>query len=183
MFDAGDRWKPDGSFWSTISSHVGVDVQRRAGTFSCHRCTRSEVAPTFAVWAIKDSDSANLDRIQIVKGWSVDGKSQEQVYDAVWSGDRKVDAETGKLPAVGNTVDSNTLEYTNTIGAVELKGTWTDPDFDPSQNAFYYVRVLEIPTPRWSAFDAKRLGIPHPDELHATIQERAYTSPIWYDAQ
>lgn len=138
-------------------------------------------APTFAVWAIKDVESANLDRIQIVKGWSDGGESHEQVYDAVWSGSRVRDPATGKVPAVGNTVNLETLEYSNTIGAVELKGTWTDPDFKADQNAFYYVRVLEIPTPRWSLFDAKELGIPHPPGLNKTIQERAYTSPIWYD--
>ena len=138
-------------------------------------------APTFAVWAMKDPDGANLDRIQIVKGWSENGKSQEHVYDVVWSGDRKRDPKTGKVPAVGNTIDPETLEYSNSIGAVELKGAWTDPDFREELNAFYYVRVLEIPTPRWSAFDAKELSIPHPSDVHTTLQERAYTSPIWYD--
>ncbi len=138
-------------------------------------------APTFALWAIKDPESGNLDRIQVVKGWSEDGVSRERVYDALWSGDRVKDPQTGKLPAVGNTVDLETLEYTNSIGAVELKGVWTDPDFKADQNAFYYVRVLEIPTPRWSMFAAKEAGIPHPPELHETIQERAYTSPNRYD--
>ena len=137
--------------------------------------------PSFAVWAIKDAESANLDRIQIVKGWSVNGASHEQVYDVAWSGRRKKDPETGKVPAVGDTINYDTLEYTNTIGAVELMGKWTDPNFDPTQNAFYYVRVLEIPTPRWSAFDSKKLGIENPSDLHKAIQERAYTSPIWYD--
>ena len=140
-------------------------------------------SPEFIVWAVKDSDSANLDRIQIVKCWSEGGKSQERVFDVVWSGDRQTDPATGKLPAVGNTVDEASLEYTNAIGAVELASKWTDPDFDPKLNAFYYVRVLEIPTPRWSAFDAKALGIAHPKDLPMTIQERAYTSPIWYDAR
>ena len=139
-------------------------------------------APTFAIWGIKDVESAHLDRIQIVKGWSENGKSQERVYNAVWSGDRSPN-QAGKLPPIGNTVNLETLDYANTIGAVELKGTWTDPDFKADQNAFYYVRVLEIPTPRWSMFDAKALGIPHPAGLHKTIQERAYTSPIWYEAR
>lgn len=138
-------------------------------------------APTFTVWAIKDPEAANLDRIQIVKGWSKNGESQENVFDVAWSGNRSVDRRTGNLSPVGNTVDLDSLEYTNSIGAVELSATWTDPDFNPKQNAFYYVRVLEIPTPRWSAFDAKALGIDHPDHKPATIQERAYTSPIWYD--
>ena len=137
--------------------------------------------PTFAVWAIKDSESGNLDRIQIVKGWSENGESHEQVYNAVWSGDRKIDSATGELPAVGNSVDLKTAAYTNSIGAVELMGMWTDPDFNAQQNAFYYVRVLEIPTPRWSLYDEVRLGKPFPDDLPKTIQERAFTSPIWYD--
>jgi hypothetical protein len=137
-------------------------------------------APTFVLWAIKDPESANLDRIQIVKGWSEDGLSQERVFDALWSGNRAKDPQTGKVPAVGNTVNLETLEYSNSIGTVELKGTWTDPDFDPNRNAFYYVRVLEIPTPRWSSFDAKLLGVQYPSDVPKTIQERAYTSPIWY---
>jgi hypothetical protein len=138
-------------------------------------------APTFAVWAIKDPESAHLDRIQIVKGWSEDGTSQEKVYDAVWSAGRVKDPATGKLPAVGNTVDLKTAKYTNTIGAVELMGLWTDPDFDADVNAFYYVRVLEIPTPRWNVYDEVELGKPFPPDLARTIQERAFTSPIWYD--
>jgi hypothetical protein len=138
-------------------------------------------APTFALWAIKDPDSANLDRIQIVKVWSSGGVGHEQIYDAVWSGDRSIDPETGKLAPVGNTVNLETLEYSNSIGAVELKGTWTDPKFRADHNAAYYVRVLEIPTPRWSMFNAKLAGIPHPPDIPKTIQERAYTSPIRYD--
>ena len=139
-------------------------------------------APTFAVWAIKDSESGNLDRIQIVKGWSENGESQEKVYDAIWSDNRAIDSTTGKLPAVGNTVDLKTAAYTNDIGAVELMGTWTDPDFNAKQNAFYYVRVLEIPTPRWSLYDEVKLGKPFPEDIPKVIQERAFTSPIWYDS-
>jgi len=130
---------------------------------------------------MKDAESGNLDRVQIVKGWSSGGKSQEKVYDVKWSGDRQIDPASGKLPAVGNTVNLQTLEYTNDIGAVELFGSWTDPDFNAEQNAFYYLRAIEIPTPRWSMFDAKELGAPHPDDLPQVIQERAYSSPIWYD--
>jgi hypothetical protein len=141
----------------------------------------SSEAPTFAVWAIKDVESGNLDRIQIVKGWSENGKSQEQVYDAVWSDGRVKDPASGKLPAVGNTVDLKTAKYTNSIGAVELMGLWTDPDFTAKQNAFYYVRVLEIPTPRWNLYDEVALGRSFPEDLARVIQERAYTSPIWYD--
>lgn len=138
-------------------------------------------APTFAVWALKDPEGANLDRIQIVKVWSQKGKSNEQVFDVVWSDDRKINGRTGKLSSVGNTVNLDTLEYENSIGSVELQGKWSDPDFDQTQNALYYARVIEIPTPRWSMFDAKDLGIESPAKLHKTIQERAYTSPIFYD--
>ncbi len=144
------------------------------------KATDADGAPTFAVWALKDPESAHLDRIQIVKAWSRDGKSQEKVYDAVWSAGRIKDPATGKLPAVGNTVDPQTATYTNTIGAAELMGLWTDPEFEADQNAIYYVRVLEIPTPRWNLYDEVELGRPFPAELDRTIQERAFTSPIWY---
>jgi hypothetical protein len=142
-------------------------------------------APSFVVWAVKDPDSANLDRIQIVKGWSKNGQSFEKIHDVAWSGERQLDPATGKVPAVGNTVNLATATYQNTIGAVELKTVWTDPDFDPSLDAFYYARVLEIPTPRWSTIQAIQMGrvpptIPGPSIATATIQERAWTSPIWY---
>jgi hypothetical protein len=139
-------------------------------------------APTFAVSAVKDPDSANLDRIQIIKGWSRNGQSFEKVHDVVWSGDRKPDVVTGQVPPVGNTVDLNKGTYKNTIGASELKAVWTDPDFDPSLDAFYYARVLEIPTPRWSTIQAAQLGRtpPHGAGFGPTIQERAWSSPIWY---
>ena len=137
-------------------------------------------APTFALWAVKDPTSGNLDRIQVVKGWSKSGQSFEKIFDVAWSGDRKADKWTGKVPAVGSTVDIDNATYTNTIGAVELKTVWTDPEFDPTLNAFYYVRVLEIPTPRWTTIQAKELGIAPPDVVPATVQERAWSSPIWY---
>jgi hypothetical protein len=137
-------------------------------------------APTFLVAALKDPLSGNLDRIQIVKGWvDSSGKRQEKIYDVVWSGDRKP-ATDGKLPAVGNTVDIPNATWTNTIGAPELIGVWTDPDFDASLSAVYYARVLEIPTPRWTAYEANRYGIKMPKEAEMTTRERAYTSPIWY---
>ena len=137
-------------------------------------------APTFAVWALKDPQSGNLDRIQIVKGWyGKDGQAWEHVYDVAWSDDRKPGAD-GKVPAVGNTVNIPDASYTNTIGDVDLGAMWTDPDFDPSRHAFYYVRVIEIPTPRWSTYDAKKLGMEPLPDVPATIQERAWTSPIWY---
>jgi hypothetical protein len=137
-------------------------------------------APTFLVGALKDPLSGNLDRIQIVKGWlDKKGKTHEKVYDVVWSGDRKP-GKNGKLPAVGNTVNIAKATWTNTIGAPELITAWTDPDFDPKQRAVYYARVIEIPTPRWPAYDAKRFGVNMSDEVPMTTQERAYTSPIWY---
>ena len=137
-------------------------------------------SPTFLVAALKDPIGANLDRYQIVKGWmDAAGELHEQVYDVVWSGDRQPGAD-GKLPPVGNTVDIANATWTNSIGAPELISVWTDPDFDPAQRAFYYARVLEIPTPRWTAYDAKYFGVTMPPEVPITMQERAYTSPIWY---
>ncbi len=137
-------------------------------------------SPTFLIRALRDVDGANLDRIQIIKGWlDKDGKTQERVYDVAWSGDRKPSAG-GKLPAVGNTVDVEQATYTNSIGSAALEAYWKDPAFDPSLRAFYYVRVLEIPTPRWTTYDHKIFGVKLPDDVPASIQERAYTSPIWY---
>ncbi len=136
--------------------------------------------PTFLVAAAKDPYSGNLDRIQIVKGWlDANGEGHEQVFDAVWSGERKPGAD-GKLPPVGNTVDVQTASWSNTIGSPELIGVWRDPSFDPTLRAFYYARVIEIPTPRWTAYEALRFGVTMPAEVPMTTQERAYTSPIWY---
>ncbi len=139
-------------------------------------------APTFAVWAQKDPESGNLDRIQVIKAWSSPrtGFPAEKIYDVAWSDDRKIDSKTGKLPAVGNTVDVKKATYTNDIGDTQLSVVWTDPDFDPKLKAVYYVRVLEIPTPRWSTYDSARNNLPLPTDVPATIQERAYSSPIWY---
>jgi hypothetical protein len=137
-------------------------------------------SPTFLVAALKDPIGANLDRIQIIKGWlDAEGGTHEKVYDLAWSGDRKPDAK-GKVPSVGDTVDVHNATYSNTIGATELIKVWKDPEFDASQRAFYYVRVLEIPTPRWTAYDAKYFGVKMPPEVTMKLQERAYTSPIWY---
>jgi len=137
-------------------------------------------APTIMVFALRDPIGANLDRIQIIKGWLDDkGKTHEKVYNVAWSGDRKPDA-TGKLPPVGNTVDVKNANWTNTIGASELATVWVDPAFDPKQKAFYYARVIEIPTPRWTTYDAFRYGVELPKDTPASTQERAYTSPIWY---
>ncbi|MHC5065223.1 MAG: DUF3604 domain-containing protein [Planctomycetota bacterium] len=137
-------------------------------------------APNFLIAALKDPISGNLDRVQVIKGWiDAEGNRQEKIYNVAWSGDRQPDAD-GKLPPVGNTVDVATASWTNTIGAVEFVTVWEDPDFDPKQPAVYYVRVLEIPTPRWTAFDAKAYGVKLPEDVPMTTQERAYTSPIWY---
>ncbi len=137
-------------------------------------------APTFMVYALRDPVGANLDRIQIVKGWlDKDGKTEEKVYDVAWSDGREI-ASDGKLPAVGNTVDAKNANWTNTIGNSELGAVWADPDFDPAEKAFYYARVIEIPTPRWSTYDAFRFGIDLPKGAPTSTQERAYTSPIWY---
>jgi hypothetical protein len=160
-------------------------------------------APTFIVKALKDPESGNLDRIQIIKGWYKDGYGWEKVYDVAWSDNRiplgadgkeikmvrtdgsKISYVThkprgGKLPPVGNTVNVKKATYTNKIGDSQLSATWTDPDFDPSLHAVYYVRVLEIPTPRWSTYDAVELGIEPFPGVPTSIQERAWSSPIWY---
>jgi hypothetical protein len=139
-------------------------------------------SPTFLVAALKDPIGANLDRVQIIKGW-LDAKDdvQEKVYDVVWGdADRRSIGPDGRLAAVGSTVDVANATWSNTIGDGELITVWRDPDFVPSQRAFYYARVIEIPTPRWTAYDAKRFGIKLPPEVPMTTQERAYTSPIWY---
>lgn len=136
-------------------------------------------APSFMVYALRDPIGANLDRVQIVKGWMDGDELMEKVYDVAWAGDRTPGAD-GKLPPVGNTVDVATASWTNTIGAPELGAVWTDPDFDASQRAFYYARVIEIPKPRWSTYDAFRLGVPIPDGAPTATQDRAYTAPIWY---
>ncbi len=140
-------------------------------------------SPTFMVWALKDPLSGNLDRIQVVKGWvDVGGAQHEKIYDVCWSGKRRPDA-AGRLPPVGNTVDAKKATYENSIGATELSAVWRDPDFDPALSAFYYARVIEIPTPRWSTRDAAQLGIEIPGGLPASIQERAWSSPIWYTSR
>ncbi len=137
-------------------------------------------APTFMVMAQKDPKSGNLDRVQIVKGWlDAKGEQHQKIYDVVWS-DNRTPGDDGKVPAVGNTVDPRTATYTNSIGAPVLATVWRDPDFDARTRAFYYARVIEIPTPRWSTYHAVAAGVPVPAGLPVTIQERAWTSPIWY---
>jgi len=137
-------------------------------------------APTFVVWAVKDPTSGNLDRIQIIKGWTKNGQSFEKIFDVVWSGDRKPDKWSGRVPAIQSTVDLEKATYTNTVGSTELKTVWTDPEFDASLHAFYYARVLEIPTPRWTLIQAVKAGLTPPDVVPLTGQERAWSSPIWY---
>jgi hypothetical protein len=144
-----------------------------------HKAPSGKV-PTFLVAALKDPIGANLDRYQIIKGWlDAKGELHEKVYNVVWSGDRKPGAD-GKVPPVGNTVNVKEATWTNTIGATELITVWKDPEFDPAQRAFYYGRVIEIPTPRWTAYDAKKFGVTMPKEVPMITTERAYTSPIWY---
>jgi hypothetical protein len=139
-------------------------------------------APTFLVAAMKDPLFGNLDRVQIVKGWlDRSGKGREKVYEVVWSdGSRRKLGKNGKLPPVGDTVDVKTATWTDTIGAPELSAVWRDPDFDPTVRAFYYARVIEIPTPRWTAYDAARFGVKMSPEVPMKQQERAWASPIWY---
>lgn len=137
-------------------------------------------APIFMVYALRDPIGGNLDRIQFIKGrLGSSGKTQEKVYDVVWSGDCKL-GQNDKLPPVGNTVVAKTANFTNAVGASELGRVWTDPDFDPSQKVFSYARVIEIPTPRWSTYEAFRFGLPIPKRAFVSTQERAYSSPIWY---
>jgi hypothetical protein len=142
---------------------------------------RASKAPRFAVWALKDPESGNLDRIQIIKGFiNKWGRADEKIYEVALSDDREADPKTGKIPSVGNTVDIEKATYANDIGDSQLSAMWTDPDFDPTQKAVYYVRLLEIPTPRWTTYDAARNKLPLPEDVPATIQERAWSSPIWY---
>lgn len=137
-------------------------------------------APAFLVWALKDPNGGNLDRLQIVKVWEEDGSQKEQVFDIAWSGDRQPDPDTGKVQAVGNSVDLASGAYTNSIGAAELKAVWRDTEFDAQLYTAYYLRVLEIPTPRWTTLLATQAGLPLPTQVSATAQQRGWSSPIWY---
>lgn len=142
--------------------------------------SRNSVAPSFLISALRDPRGANLDRVQVVKGWLDEkGDSHERVYNVTWSGDRKLD-DDGELPSVGSTVELSVPDWANSIGSASLQAVWRDPDFLPHQEAFYYVRVLQIPTPRWTAYDATRLGAAIADEVPLITQDRAYSSPIWY---
>jgi hypothetical protein len=138
-------------------------------------------APTFLIAALKDPSGANLDRAQVVKGWvDAAGTTHEAIYDVLWSDPATRRPVRGKLPPVGDTVDLATATYTNSIGAGELTGSFKDPSFDPGQRAFYYLRVLEIPTPRWTDYDAAKYHIRMTPDVRMRQQERAVTSPIWY---
>ena len=148
------------------------------------KASKGKKAPTFLVAAVKDPESGNLDRVQVVKGWlTADGELKEQVYNVAWGdADKRQLNAKGELPSVGDTVNVEEATWTNTIGAAELTQVWTDPEFDPTQKAFYYARVIEIPTPRWTAYDQKRLGAKMSADVPMKHQERAWTSPIWYNA-
>ena len=137
-------------------------------------------SPTFIIRALRDPDNANLDRIQIIKGWLQGKETKERIYDVAVSDGRTIDSDGRCKTPVGSTVDVAKAAYTNTIGDPLLTAYWVDPDFDPKQRAFYYVRVIEIPKPRWTAYDQKFFGVKLPDEVPMTVQDRAYTSPIWY---
>ena len=137
--------------------------------------------PAFVVRVLRDPNGANLDRVQIIKGWVDEkGTTHERVFDIAVSGDRKIDTDGRCKEVVGNTVNVEKASYTNTIGDPLFLAFWQDPEFDPKQRAFYYVRVLEIPTPRWTTYDAAFFGVDLPEGVPPTHQERAYTSPIWY---
>ena len=145
------------------------------------KAAASGKSPIFLIRAIRDVDGANLDRVQIIKGWlDKDGKTQEIIYDLACSDGRRINDQNRCDKPVGNTVNAEEATYTNAIGAPALEAYWKDPDFDASQRAFYYVRVLEIPTPRWTTYDSKFFKVKRPEDVPASIQERAYTSPIWY---
>jgi len=171
-----DKGSLEGKDWVHRAYEAGVPMGADLRTMPAGQ----GAAPRFVVWAMKDPTSGSLDRIQIIKGWSKNGQSFEKIYDVAWSGDRKPDPWTGRVPAVRNTVDFEKASYTNENGASELKAAWTDPDFDASLHAFYYARVLEVPTPRWTLIQAVKAGLPPPDVVPMTVQERAWTSPIWY---
>jgi hypothetical protein len=171
-FASGDETAHD---FATIGYLRGVPMGGRLSA------APGATAPSFIIQAMRDPDWANLDRIQVIKGWvGADGKSQERVYDVAVSGDRVIGADGRAKDPVGSTVDIAKATFSNTIGAPFLTAYWKDPDFDPAERAFYYVRVLEIPTPRWTTFDAVRFGVALPKMVPPTVQDRAYTSPVWY---
>ncbi len=177
-FDAADLAQAD---YAALGYQKGVPMGGDLMGGDLIGIDAKNTAPRFMITASKDPDGANLDRVQIVKGWlAADGSLQEKVFDVAWSDARVIDTETGSLPPVGSTVNVAKATYTNTIGAENLSTVWTDPMFDSSLRAFYYVRVLEIPTPRWTTYDAQRFNLDLPDDVPVSIQERVYSSPIWF---
>ncbi len=174
----GWSFEPDDVLTSDLASLGYRDGVPMGGDLSD---APADTAPRFLIRALRDPDGANLDRVQVIKGWlGDDGETYEQVYDVAVSDGREIGADGRARDSVGNTVDLATATYTNTIGDALLMAHWEDPDFDPSEPAFYYVRVIEIPTPRWTTFDAAFFNLERPDNVPATVQDRAYTSPIWY---
>lgn len=174
---AGWHFKPGDDTRSDFAANGYADGVPMGGDLSGAKPGQT---PTLLIQAAKDPDGANLDRVQVIKGWvDASGGTHERIYDVAWSGSRTPGTD-GKLPLVGNTVDIPTATYNNSIGAPVLTTAWKDPDFDPSDRAYYYIRVIEIPTPRWTTYDAARFGGKLPDGVPATITQRAYTSPIWY---
>jgi hypothetical protein len=146
---------------------------------------KGDQAPKFMIHALKDPENANLDRVQVIKGWlDANGQTHEKIYNVAWGDQdkRQLDSK-GKLPEVGNTVNLEDATWDDTIGAAALKTVWTDPDFNSAQNAFYYVRVIQIPTPRWTLYDQVRFNVNLGADIPLTLQERAFTSPIWYHAK
>tara|TARA_B100000497_G_C7682745_1_gene413238 strand:- start:679 stop:2562 length:1884 start_codon:yes stop_codon:yes gene_type:complete len=175
-FFASEDWQNvdfDNEKWDSLANHNGVPMGSQI--------SKGEVSPSFLISAVKDVDGANLDRAQVIKGWiDQEGQTHERIYDVAWSEGRSMDSE-GNLPLVGNTVNIENATFTNDIGAISLQTFWSDPDFNPKFSSFYYIRVLEIPTPRWTTFDAVSLGVEVPDDVPSSIQERAWSSPIWYE--
>jgi hypothetical protein len=176
-FQAQDLTKPDPVWVKEGYAHgvpMGADLTRAP----------KGKPPTFTIKALCDPDGAYLDRVQVIKGWlDAKGELHEKVVDVAWSGNRKPDPNTGKVPPVGNTVDVKKATWTNSIGAPVLTGFWKDADFNPAERAFYYVRVIEIPTPTWQCYDRVRFNEEMPDYVPMTVTNRAYTSPIWYSPE
>jgi hypothetical protein len=198
IFDAMERKEVYGTTGSRMSvrffggwDYTETDLKSREPAFAGYQKgvpmggdlekSNGKKSPTFMVYALRDPIGGNLDRIQIIKGWlDENGKTHERIYDVSVSDGRNIGADGRCKTPVGNTVDVATANFTNTIGASELGTVWTDPEFNSGQKAFYYARVIEIPTPRWTTIDAFRFGVDIPEGAPVSTQERAYTSPIWY---
>ena len=182
-FETGTTARTKELYFLGYGNSVPGDPNETGQTYTgiAAEMAKQQKSPTFLVVALMDPMGGALDRVQMVKGWlDRTGELHEKVYDIAWSDDRIKDTDTGKLPPVGNTVNIPEATWTNTIGDTQLSTVWQDPDFDNKEQAFYYVRVLEIPTPRWTAYDAKRFNVTMGPEVPMTTQERVYTSPIWY---